>query len=133
MPGSHRFDDFGSATFTRLFTVAIFNCLLLVPAVLAVPSALGASVARRREGRQSQFNNRSEQTASVILVNPAWAGSVLTASNVHSTGYSTTAIGLIHILSDITGEFHLGHWGVHRPHPIGFERVFRRRLGWYRW
>ena len=134
MPGSHFFDDLGSATFTMLFTVALFNCLLLIPAVLAVPSALGASIAaRRREARQSQLNNRLEQTTSTVYNNTAWSGSVLTPSNVRSTGYSAAAIDLIHILFYIIGEFNLCHRDVHRPYCIGFDWGFCLRMGWYRW
>jgi hypothetical protein len=101
MPGPHCFDDLCSATFTMLFNVALISSLLLVPAVLAVPSALGATVARRREGHQSQLDSRREQTDSadsIIEYSPLWAGVVLTESNVRSTGYSATAIDLIRIL-----------------------------------
>jgi hypothetical protein len=101
MPGPHCFDDLCSATFTMLFNVALFSSLLLVPAVLAVPSALGASVTRRREGRQSQLDSRREQTDSADSIkeySPLWAGVVLTEDNVRSVGYSAIAIDLIHIL-----------------------------------
>jgi hypothetical protein len=84
-----------------LFNVALFSSLLLVPAVLAVPSALGASVARRREGRQSLLDSRREQTDSAVSIkeySPLWAGVVLTESNVRSMGYSAIAIDLIRIL-----------------------------------
>jgi hypothetical protein len=101
MPGPHCFDDLCAATFTMLFNVALFSSLLLVPAVLAVPSALGASVARRHESRQSQLNSRREQTASAVSNTeyfPNWAGVILTESNVRSVGYSAIAIDLIPIL-----------------------------------
>jgi hypothetical protein len=136
MPRSHCFDDLCSATFTMLFNVALFSSLLLVPAILAVPSALGASVVRRREGRQSQLNSRLQQIDSAISdtqYSGNWAGATVTEDNVRSTGYSATAINLIRILFYITGEFHLGHRDDHRPHPIWFARGFCRRLGWYKW
>jgi hypothetical protein len=115
------------------FNVALFSGLLLVLAVLAVPSALGARVARRREGRQSQPNSRRQQIDSETQYSYNGAGAILTEDNVRSSGYSAIVIGLIRILFYITGEFHLGHRDVHRPHPIGFTRGFCRRLGWYQW
>ena len=118
MPDSHCFDNLSSATFTMLFTVALFN-LLLFPAVLAVPSVLGARVVHRR-------------TSGVFDKSLNWAGSILSRSNVRSTGCSAAAIDLIHVLFYITGEFQHGHRDVHRPHPIGFARGCCRRLGWYR-
>jgi hypothetical protein len=117
-----------------LFNVALFSSLLLVPAVLAVPSVLGAGVARRREGRQSQLNSRLQTDSAVSnTYTPDFAGSVVIEGNVRSTGYSATAIDLIRIMFYKTGEFHLGHREVHRPRPIGFARGFCCRLGWYRW
>ena len=70
-----------------LFNFALFSSLLLVPAVLAVPSALGARIARRREGRQSQLNSRIEQTAGVVSntqYSENWAGAVWAEGNVRS-------------------------------------------------
>jgi hypothetical protein len=136
MPDPHCFDGLCSSTFTMLFNVALFSSLLLVPAALAVPSALGASLARRREGRQSQLNSRLQQrnpAVSNTQYSTTLAGAVLAESDVRSTGYSATAIDLIRISFHITGNFQLGHGDVHRPQPIGFDRGFCRRLGWYRW
>ena len=63
-----------------LFNVALFSTLLLVPAVLAVPSALGACP---REGRRSQFNSHIEQAAGAVAVSntqysESWVGAALT-------------------------------------------------------
>ena len=71
-----------------LFNVALFSSLLLVPAVLAVPSALGARVARRSEGRRSQLNNHIEQAAACNVTNTQysgnWAGAFWAEGNVRS-------------------------------------------------
>jgi hypothetical protein len=80
-----------------LFNVALFSSLLLIPTFLAVPSVLGASLARRREGRQSQPNRHREQTDSAVSNTEYftnWAGAVMAEGNVRSTGYSATAINL---------------------------------------
>ena len=80
-PGTRCFDDPCSVTFTMLFNVALFSSLLLVPAILAVPSALAASVA------QSQLNSR--QAVQPISAFPnGWAGAIVTNDNVCSAGYS---------------------------------------------
>jgi hypothetical protein len=89
MPDPHCFDGLCSSTFAMLFNVALFSSLLLVPAALAVPSALGASLARHREGRQSQLNSRLQQrdpTVSNTQYSTTLAGAVLAEGNVRSTG-----------------------------------------------
>jgi hypothetical protein len=70
-----------------LFNVALFSSLLLVPAVLAVPSALGARIARRQEVRQAQVNNHVEQPTGAIYTTEYsgnWAGAVWVKGNVRT-------------------------------------------------
>ena len=105
-----------------LLNVALFSSVLLVPAVLVVPSALGASVA------QSQLNSRQ----AVQPIPDGWAGAIITNDNVRSTGYSATTMDLIHILLYMTGGFQLGHRDVHRPQAYNASGPgFCLRLGWY--
>ena len=85
-----------------LFNVALFSSLLLVPAVLAVPSALGARVARRRDGRQSQLNNHIEQAP---------------AGNVSNTQYSGNWAGAVWAEGDVRSIFHGLFCDRHRSHP----------------
>jgi hypothetical protein len=98
-----------------LFNVALFSSLLLVPAVLAVPSALGARIARRAEVRQAQVNNHIEQPAASGAVynteySTNWAGAVLVKGNVRSIlGYSVISVELVFIqqrtFTFVTGTF----------------------------
>ena len=114
-----------------LFNVALFSSLFLVPAVLAAPSALGARIARRSEVRQAQLNNHLEQPSGAAYnteYSGNWAGAVWSKGNVRNIFH-----GLRHRTHlYTTGNFHLCHWDVHRPHPIGRDRCCRRRLGWHR-
>lgn len=70
------------------FHIAFFSGLLLLPAVLAVPSGLGAGVAHRREGRQSQFNgfldtaDAASDAASNSVYSANWAGAFWIKDNV---------------------------------------------------
>ena len=117
-----------------LFNFALFSSLLLVPAVLAVPSALGARIARRREGRQSQLNSRIEQTAGVVSntqYSENWAGAVWAEGNVRSVFHGLFC-NRHRSRVYITGNFYICHRDLHRPHPIWFGRGFCRRLGWHR-
>ena len=85
-----------------LFNVALFSSLLLVPAVLAVPSALGARITRRREGRRSQLNSHIEQAA---------------AGNVSNTIYSPNWAGAVWAEGDVRSIFHWQFCDRHRSHP----------------
>jgi len=117
-----------------LFNVALFSSLLLVPAVLALPSQSGARLARRREGRQSQRNSRLEQPDGAAFnteYSDNWAGAILNMGDVCdiSLVYDCTRP---HARLVLTGNLHLRHRDVYSPHPFGFDRGFCRRLGWYR-
>ena len=127
---TRRFDDLCSATFTMLFNVAHFSSLLLVPAVLAVPSALEASIARLRERRLSQPGNRFVGAAShTTSVN--YAGAVVTEDAVRSIfhGLFCNRYRSHPHSFYITGSFILDHRDAHRPHCIGFDRGFCHHLG----
>lgn len=68
-----------------LFNVALFTGLFLTAEVLAVPSRLGAHLARRREGRQSHPNQFLQSDASVgsnIVYEDNWAGAAWAEANV---------------------------------------------------
>ena len=126
---TRRFDDLCSATFTMLFNVAHFSSLLLVPAVLAVPSALEASIARLRERRLSQPGNRFVGAAShTTSVN--YAGAVVTEDAVRSIFH-----GLFcnryrsHPHSFYNRELYPGSPGRSPPYCIGFDRGFCHHLG----
>ena len=66
------------------FHIAFFSGLLLLPAVLAVPSGLGAGVAHRRGARQSQFNSflDTADAASNSVYSANWAGAFWIKDNV---------------------------------------------------
>ena len=131
MPGPHCFNDLFSATFTMLFNVAFFSSLLLIPVVLAVPHALGASVARLRERRLSQPGSYIVDAVSDTQYYSSWAGASLSEGNVRSIFHGLFCDRhLSHPHSFyITGNFVLGHRNVHRPHHVGFDRGFCRCLG----
>jgi hypothetical protein len=120
-----------------LFNVALFSSLLLVLAVLAVPSASGASVGRLRERRQShsQPGSRIVDVVSNTEYTEIWAGAILSGANVCNTFH-----GLFYDRHRshphsfyVIGNIRLGHRNIHRPRLIGFARGFCLRLGWYRW
>ena len=83
------------------FNVALFSSLLLVPAVLVIPSALGARIARRREGRQSQLNSHIEQAA----------------GSVFNTAYSKNWAGAVWAEGVVSNIFHRLFCDRHRSHP----------------
>jgi hypothetical protein len=69
-----------------LFNIALFSSLLLVPAVLAVPSASGASIERLCERRQSHWQpgRRGVSDPEYISI---WAGAILSRDNVRNIFY----------------------------------------------
>lgn len=81
-----------------LFDAALFSSLLVVPAVLALPSQSGARLARRREGHQSQRNNRLEQP----VEQPAGAA--------FHTDYSNNWAGAILNMGDVCNIFLVRDW-----------------------
>lgn len=67
------------------FNVALFKSLLLVPAVVALPSGLGPHIAHRREGHQSHVSNHLEQNSSAVsntVYTTNWAGAVWAEGDV---------------------------------------------------
>lgn len=85
-----RYEAVVPLVFAMLFKFAIVSSFLLASAVLvlAVPSSrYGARMARRREGRQSQLNNRLERPIGAASVSDGmysvnWAGALWDEANV---------------------------------------------------
>lgn len=122
-----------------LFKILLLSSFLLASAalVLAAPSSRhGARVARRREGRQSQLNNRLEHPTGAAGVSDGsystnWAGAVWDEVKVRRQPHGS-CLTLISSYFVRTGNFHFSYWYFHHSHSLGSKRLCCRCLGRYR-